>query len=103
MPESEGGGASFGFLDNRFSDDVAIDGEHRGVLGILRCDLVHSPGVSDGMVFLFRAAMAVGVVVISLGSHDAPQEGDRFASPDGEKMGGTRVSDGCAWAPKIAV
>ena len=27
----------------------------------------------------------------------------REVTHSGEKMGGTRVSDGCAWAPKIAV
>ena len=45
--------------------------------------LAHEPGVSDGVVLFFGASVSVGVAVVPLGSHDAPQESDGSASPDG--------------------
>ena len=40
-PQFEGSRALFDFFENGFGNDVSVDGEHGGALGVLRFDLVH--------------------------------------------------------------
>jgi hypothetical protein len=73
-PESERCGASTGLGQNRFSNDVAIGGEHRWPLIIKVDDLAHEASMADAFAFFLGATVAVGITMVPLGAHYAPQQ-----------------------------
>jgi hypothetical protein len=73
-PKRERCGASIGLGQNRFSNDVAIGGEHCWPLIIMSDDLAHEASMADAVAFFLSATVAVGITMVPLGAHCAPQQ-----------------------------
>jgi hypothetical protein len=73
-PESKRCGASIGLGQNRFSNDVAIGGEHRWPLITKVDDLAHEASMADAVAFFLSSTVAVGITMVPLGVHCAPQQ-----------------------------
>jgi hypothetical protein len=80
-PKSECSQTTSGLGDDWFGDNVAINGKHRGPLNVELVDLAHETTVADAVAFLLGSAVSIGIAMVPLGSHDAPEEGDKFPGP----------------------